>query len=254
MNAMRAAVSGLLFTVAAALIGPAPVRAADAVLYEVTEAVRLGKNGSFKSSKATLSGVAAPGTALCPEWLATQLAVDTCTITVNAVGKADDATGFGPVTGSFDVLMQDYNNIDMPEIVIMRGTLSGTLDLSPAFVEKKPRGSITGEFHGNGVVGTAMAGQRARGRFDGTFRIPFRHNGKASYLLDDGSIVLVSPGEFILGTAMVRVELTFTDESLLATGKKQQTGGGDEAAKGTTGQDTPEADANGAKDAKKDKK
>ena len=32
------------------------------------------------------------------------------------------------------------------------------------------------------------------------FRIPFRHNGKASYLLDDESIVLVSPGEFILGS------------------------------------------------------
>ena len=160
MNAMRIAIGGLLFTAALGLMGPAPARAADAVLYEVTEAVRLGKGGSF------------------------------------------------------DVLMQDVNSVDAPEIVIMRGSLSGTLDLSPAFVDKKPRGLITGEFHGAGVAGSPMAGQQARGRFDGTFRIPFRNNGKPSYLLDDESVVLVTPAEFILGSAMVRLELTFRDESL----------------------------------------
>jgi hypothetical protein len=214
MNAMRTAIGGLLFTAVVGLVGPAPVRAADAVLYEVTEAVRLGKGGSFKSSKATLAGVAAPGTVLCPLWLTTKLQIDGCTISVTAIGKADDSSGFGPVSGTFDVLMQDVNSVDAPEIVIMRGSLSGTLDLSPAFVDKKPRGLITGEFQGAGVAGTPMAGQQARGRFDGTFRIPFRSNGKPAYLLDDESVVLVTPGEFILGSAMVRLELTFRDESL----------------------------------------
>lgn len=226
MNAMRTAIGGLLFMVAVALIGPMPARAADAVLYEVTEAVRLGKGGSFKSSKATLSGVSAPGTAICPAWLATQLQVDTCTVTVNAIGKADDATGIGPVSGSFDVLMQDFNNVDSPEIVIMRGSLTGTLDLSPAFVEKKPLGTITGQFDARGLAETAMAGKQARGRFDGVFRIPFRNNGKPSYLLDDGSIVLVQPGEFILGSAMVRVEIVFTDELLRSTGNSDRRGEG----------------------------
>jgi hypothetical protein len=219
MNAMRTTIGGLLFVAAVALAGPTPARAADAVLYEVTEAVRLGKGGSFKSSKATLAGVAAPGTVLCPTWLTTQLAIESCTITVNAIGKADDSTGVGPVNGTFDVLMQDLNSVDMPEVVIMRGNLSGTLDMSPAFVEQKPRGFITGEFNGTGVAGTAMAGQKAKGRFDGTFRIPFRHAGKAVYLLDDESLVPVSPGEFILGSAMVRLELTFTDESLVGRAK-----------------------------------
>jgi hypothetical protein len=228
MRAMRTAIGGLLFTMVVGLIGPAPARAVDAVLYEVTEAVRLGKGGSFKSSKATLAGMAAPGTVLCPTWITTQLQIDGCTITVNALGRADDTTGFGPVSGTFDVLMQDVNSVDMPEIVIMRGSISGTLDLSPAFVDKKPRGLITGEFQGTGVAGTPMAGQRARGRFDGTFRIPFRHNGKPSYLLDDESIVLVTPGEFILGNAMVRVELTFRDESLAGMNRHS-----DERRKGT---------------------
>jgi hypothetical protein len=220
MNAMRTAVCALLLSLSLVLIGPAAARAADVVLYEVTEAVRLGKSGSFKSSKATLSGVAAPGTTICPTWLATQLLVDGCTVTVTAVGRADDASGIGPVTGTFDVLMQDANNVDAPEIVIMRGNLSGTLDMSPAFVDKKPRGTVTGEFDASGIAGSVMTGQRARGRFDGVFRIPFRSGGKAAYLLDDGSVTLVQAGEFLLGSAMVRLELSFTAETMYTNNGK----------------------------------
>ena len=197
----------------AVVVAPVPARAVDVVLYEVTEAVRLGKGGSFKSSKATLAGVAVPGTVLCPVWLATQLNVQQCTVSVSAIGRAGDDHGIGPVSGSFDVLMQDTNNVDNPEIVIMRGQIDGTLDLSPAFLEKKPRGTVTGNFTANGIAGTVMAGHRARGRFDGVFRLPFRSGGKPSYQLDDGSIVPVEPFEFMLGGAMVRVEITFTEET-----------------------------------------
>lgn len=247
MNALRAALSGVLFVATLTLVGPIPARAADAVLYEVTEAVRLGKGGSFKSSKATLAGVAASGTVLCPTWLTTELQIEGCTITVNALGRADDATGYGPVSGTFDVLMQDVNSVDMPEIVIMRGTVTGTLDLSPAFVDKKPRGMITGEFQGSGVAGTAMAGQRARGRFDGVFRIPFRNNGKPSYLLDDESTVAVTPGEFILGSAMVRLELTFRDESLAGMNRHS-----DERHRGKNGSSSGSEDRkDGTKDDRK---
>jgi hypothetical protein len=207
-----------LLAVVTIAVAPAPARAVDAVLYEVTEAVRLGKGGSFKSSKATLAGVAAPGSVVCPTWLATQLGIDRCSITVNAIGRADDATGIGPVSGTFDVLMQDANNLDAPEIVIMRGNLNGTIDLSPAFVDKKPRGTVWGDFTASGVVGSVMAGQRARGRFDGVFRMPFRVNGRPSYLMDDDTTIAVEPWEYMLGGAMVRIDLTFTDES--ATTKK----------------------------------
>jgi hypothetical protein len=213
MNAMRTMLSGMIAVLAVMLIGPGAASAADVVLYEVTEAVRLGKAASFKSSKATLAGVAQPGSLICPGWLATQLQVETCSVTVNAVGRADDTTGTGPVNGTFDVLMQDLNNVDAPEIVIMRGTLTGTIDLSPAFIDKKPLGLLTGQFTASGVSETVMAGQQARGGFDGIFRIPFRANGRATYLLDDGSTVAVQPIEFMLGSAMVRLELTFTDQS-----------------------------------------
>jgi hypothetical protein len=62
--------------------------AADAVVYEVTEGVQ--------SSKATLTGAVAAGTALCPTWLATQRNIPACTIMIRATGKADDAIARAP--------------------------------------------------------------------------------------------------------------------------------------------------------------
>jgi hypothetical protein len=57
-----------------------------------------------------------------------------------------------------------------------------------------------------------MAGTRAQGTFTGTFRLPFRHGGKPSYLMDDGTIVPAGPQEFSLGQAMVRLEVAFAAE------------------------------------------
>jgi len=190
----------------------APAHAADAVLYEVTEAVRVtGKGGAFKSSTATLTGDIAAGTALCPTWLVQQLNLASCTIVVRANGRADDTTGIGPAGGDFDVVVQDWNNADAPEIVVMKGTINGTIDLSPAFTKQQPVGSITGKFNASGIHGSPMAGSRASGTFTGTFRLPFRVAGKASYLLDDGTVVQAQPQEFSLGQAMVRLEVSFAN-------------------------------------------
>ena len=198
-----------LFTV---LVGAAaPARASDAVLYEVTEAVKLsGKGGTFKSSTATLTGDVAPGTVLCPTWLAQQLNISACSIIVRATGHADDTTGIGPAGGDFDIVIQDWNQADAPEIVVMKGTLSGTIDLSPAFTKQQPLGSISGKFTALGLQNNVLAGVRASGTFSGTFRLPFRAGGKASYLMDDGTVVAAQPQEFSLGQAMVRLEVGFT--------------------------------------------
>jgi hypothetical protein len=56
-----------------------------------------------------------------------------------------------------------------------------------------------------------MAGSRVTGTFAGTFRLPFRSAGKASYLMDDGTITVVQPQEFSLGQAMVRLEVSFAN-------------------------------------------
>ena len=151
---------GFLVTVMALVFGiSAPAFALDAVIYEVTESVRVGKGG-FKSSNATLTGAIAAGTALCPTWLATQLNIPACTIIVRAVGKADDTTGIGPASGDFDIAIQDANSVDGAEIVVMKGQINGTIDLSPAFVKHQPVGSITGRFTATGIKG--IASWRAR--------------------------------------------------------------------------------------------
>ena len=188
----------------------APAFAVDAILYEVTEAVKVtGKGGAFKSSTATLTGEIAAGTALCPTWLTQQYNLATCTIVVRATGRADDTTGIGPAGGDFDIVIQDWNNADAPELVVMKGNIQGTIDLSPAFTKQQPLGSITGRFNANGLSQGAMAGSKASGTFTGTFRLPFRQGGRASYLMDDGSVVLAQPQEFSLGQAMVRLEVNF---------------------------------------------
>ena len=208
---MRRQIFGLAVALMAAVFGlSAPASAADAILYEVTEAVKVtGKGGAFKSSTATLTGDLVPGTPLCPAWLTQQLNLSACTIVVRATGHADDVTGIGPANGDFDVVVQDWNNADAPEIIVMKGNLQGTIDLSPAFLKQQPLGTITGKFSANGISQTAFGGLKASGTFTGKFRLPFRQAGKPSYLLDDGSTVLAQPQEFSLGQAMVRLEVDF---------------------------------------------
>ena len=209
MSGMR--ILGFLVAVVGAVLGiSAPASAVDAILYEVTEAVKVtGKGGAFKSSTATLTGDVAAGTPLCPTWLTQQYNLSACTIVVRATGRADDTTGVGPAGGDFDIVIQDWNNADAPEVVVMKGTMQGTLDLSPAFQKQQPLGSISGKFTANGIAQTVMAASRASGTFTGTFRLPFRQAGKASYLMDDGTVVPAQPQEFSLGQAMVRLEVTF---------------------------------------------
>jgi hypothetical protein len=206
-------ICGFLLAVLAYVCGfTGPAAAADAVLYEVTEAVKVsGKGGAFKSSTATLTGDIAPGTALCPTWLTQQLNTASCTIIVRAVGRADDTTGIGPAGGDFDIVVQDWNSVDAPEIIVMKGSINGTIDLSPVFTKQQPLGAISGTFTARGIVGSVMAGSRVTGTFAGTFRLPFRSAGKASYLMDDGTITVVQPQEFSLGQAMVRLEVSFAN-------------------------------------------
>ncbi len=186
------------------LLTSAPVAVAqDGMLYEVSESVKFEPASVFRSSTATLGGKVRAGTEICP----TSLGVKECSVTIHATGHADDTTGIGPVSGTFEVLVQDWNTADAPEVPILRGTLVGTIDLSPAFIKRIPLGHISGQFGGQGLTATPLANVKAGGSFTGTFRLPFWNGGVASYLLDDGSIVPVQAYEYALGDATVRLEL-----------------------------------------------
>jgi hypothetical protein len=199
--------------VASVLAGPAG--AADAVLYEVTEAVKTAAHGqTFRSATAMLTGWAQPGTPLCPGWLAAA-GIESCWVVVRAVGQADDVTGIGDVSGSFEVAIQDLNLADAPEIVILRGRMRGRIDLSPAFEGNRPLGSITGSFSGSGIASTVLARFQTAGTFTGTFRMPFSNAGQASYLLDDGTVAPAQAYEFSIGFPAVKLEVMFSEPNPL---------------------------------------
>ena len=154
------------------------------MLYEVSEAINMESNGLvFKSSEATLSGAIKPGTPLCRLGDGT----DSCWVIVHATRGADDALGVGPIRGTMFVLEERLNPADAPEIKILSADFDGQLDLSPAFLQRIPRGTIVGKYSARGEKNSIMDGYKVQGSFQGVFRLPFLNGPQASYLLDDGS-------------------------------------------------------------------
>jgi hypothetical protein len=213
--ASPAAAQGLLDTVTTVVTTPTVLPsppASDVVMYEVTEAVGSkgnGTTGGFKSSQATLAGVAKTGTPPCPAEIA-NVAMSGCWVVVRATGRADDLTGIGPFVGSFEVVVQDKNVVDAPEVVVLRGHVGGDMDLSPAFQQGKPLGTVTGTYALKGVQNTVMAGRTIKGNYTGRFRLPHTVAGQATYMLDDLlTNIAVDPAEYVLGYPAVKLEVTF---------------------------------------------
>jgi hypothetical protein len=217
---------GLMFLLFILMVGPLPALAGepDAVLYEVTEDMYLKDSaGNFtgdvakaarRSAVAQLSGWANVGTPLCPAYVRL-LAPKAKRCTVNATG-ADDlslVTGKGTLRGTFAVVVQGDNKVDAPEFVVMSGSFSGDADLSQSLSGQAPLGSIT-----NGIA-TIDGPSQASFKFTGTFRLPFRMEGRqyympwryvsAFYLADDGHPFAVTPNERSLGMPTVRLEIEF---------------------------------------------
>ena len=204
----RTTVSALFALALVAGLGATPARASDAVLYEVSEAVKLNwHSGKFQSSEATLMGAVKADTPLCPTWLAEKFGLDRCWLTVRAKGQADDVTGIGPVEGLIQVLSQDKNSVDASERIVIAGKFKGTMDLSRPFSGSVPIGYMTGEYEVEGVKDSVAGGLRARGKFTGTFRLPFAYNGQAAYMRDNGTVVVVNNDEHSIGNPTVRLEI-----------------------------------------------
>jgi hypothetical protein len=209
------ALSGIIGAVGAA-------QAADVTLYEISEAVKLDakKGGKFKGNAGTLTGWANAGTTLCPQWVvdaydSTAATNKICGISVEASGKADDVTGIGPVEGTITVLVQDKNQVDAPEIAVLTGKIKGTINMSPAFMEGRPLGSISGTYELEGDSKSLAKGYKGSGRFSGTFRLPFVAEGVTApqYLLDDGTMVAIAASEYVLRYPAVRLEVMLTGAS-----------------------------------------
>jgi hypothetical protein len=196
--------------------GAGVAAAQDGVLYEVSENVSMKDQGQkglvLQSSSAILMGTLKVGTPLCPAWLGAATGSTFCSLTVNATANADDTTGIGPVKGSIRVVVQDWNKTDGPEVVVIKASFSGTIDLSQAAQQGIPLGAIAGSYDATrGVRGTVGEPYKPHsGSFTGVFRLPFLYGDSASYLTPTG-IVPVGDEELTLGTPTVRLELTLVN-------------------------------------------
>ena len=180
----------------------------NAVLYEVTENLKLKPlTSGHRVATSALMGTVTASTPLCP------FPVD-CVITAMGSDNINIATGKGPIEGTFAIVVQGDNPVDGPELVILRGNFRGRIDLSLASVGL---GSLTnGKWSGHGLAGGPLAGLNLHGTLTGTFRLPFEvAPGVAVYMLNPlafpnaGSFVLVQANELSLGVPTVRLEVEF---------------------------------------------
>ena len=218
--------AGVAVLTAMSPLGPGLTAAQVATLYEVTEEVRLLSRAARlrrdedpvrRLATAALMGTVPSDTQLCPNH-------EPCAITALATSDVDLNTGRGYVQGTFKIVVQDDNTTDGPERVVIRGELTGDIDLSLAFFgpdgvsmsgdETVPLGSIDGRWNAVGERGTAFEAVRVRGTLSGVFRLPFTVPGLADafYLGEAGGVVAVQPRELSLSRPTVRLDLVFTEQ------------------------------------------
>ena len=203
-------------------------------LYEISERVTFDPDPSSpglvrRNATSPLQGFAELGTPLCPsELLISVPRIKSCTIIATGTDSVSTVTGTGPVSGTFDVVINAPGNssVHVPDLPVISGTFSGDVDLSLAVLHRVPLGGIRGTFTITQMAdrSTGMLGplpQRVVLPFRGTFRMPFAVDARgraarsertsaAFYLADDlRTLILVRPTERSIGFPTVRLEVSF---------------------------------------------
>src|SRR5215470_9868572 len=205
--------------------------ATGVTLYEISERVTFDQAEGvvFRNATSPLQGFAALGTPLCPsELLISVPRLESCTVIATGTDSVSTVTGTGPVSGTFDVVVNPPGNssVHVPDLPVISGTFTGTVDLSPAVLGRVPVGSIAGTFTIARVADLATGmlmdlPQPVVLPFKGTFRMPFKldargrfqksdRNNPAVYLDDDLRTHLpVRAFERSTGFPIVRLEVSF---------------------------------------------
>ena len=203
-------------------------------LYEISERVTFDPDPSSagvirRNATSPLQGFAEVGTPLCPADLLISLPrMKSCTVIATGKDTVSTATGLGPVSGTFDVVINAPGNssVHVPDLPVISGTFSGDVDLSLAVLHHVPLGSIMGSFTITQLAdpATGMLGPLSQPvvlPFKGTFRMPFaidtdgrpaRRDRKSAafYLADDlRTLILVRPTVRSIGFPTVRLEVSF---------------------------------------------
>ena len=203
-------------------------------LYEVSERVTFepdpGAAGAIRrNATSPLQGFAALGTPLCPAALLVSVPrIASCTVIATGTDSVSTVTGVGPVSGTFDVVINAPGNssVHVPDLPVIHGTFTGDVNLKLAVVTHIPLGSITGSFTitdiadpGTGILGPLVPPVVLP--FSGTFRLPFKldphgrfqrseRNSAAFYLADDfRTLIPVRAFERSTGFPTVRLEVSF---------------------------------------------
>src|SRR5438094_3186574 len=203
-------------------------------LYEISERVTFDPDPSSagvirRNAISPLQGFAEVGTPLCPsELLISGPRMKSCTVIATGADSVSTVTGMGPVSGTFDVVINAPGNssVHVPDLPVISGTFSGNVDLSLAVLHHVPLGSIAGRFTITQIADPATGmldplPQPVVLPFKGTFRMPFAIDNRARhvrtdrkhaafYLADDfKTLSLVQPTELSVGFPTVRLELSF---------------------------------------------
>lgn len=229
MSGGKVLLTGLVL-VAMTIVPALPARAQNGVLYELTESQKImNRKVTKRTDSSALAGWVKPGTPICPADVAQKLGLTRgCYVNVKAINRLNLTSGVGPVSGTFDVLVQDHNAVDAPEIVALSGTLDGQMDLSQAVQNVAPIGTVSGTWDARAARGGPMESVgRVRGTFTGVFRLPLIVPSPAGCVTADGDtstcdqdsldpvyqgasggFVKVKATEYALGIPAVKLELT----------------------------------------------
>jgi hypothetical protein len=205
--------------------------ATGVTLYEVSERVTFDdvEGVVVRNAISPLQGFAALGTPLCPSKLLISVPkISSCTVIATGTDSVSTRTGVGPVRGTFDVVVNAPGNssVHVPDLPVISGTFSGTVDLSLAVLHRVPLGSIEGVFtiteSADPATGALVTlSQPVVLPFRGTFRMPFELGAQgrfvrstrdhaAFYLGDDlRRIIPVKAFERSTGFPDVRLEVSF---------------------------------------------
>ena len=201
------------------------------VLYEISERVAFDqvRGVILRNATSPLQGFAALGTPLCPsELLISVPRIESCTVIAIGTDSVSTQTGTGPVSGTFDVVVNAPGNssVHVPDLPVISGTFSGNVDLSLAVFHHVPLGSIAGSFTVTKMADLATGmleplPQPVVLPFTGTFRMPFtlgahgrfersERDHAAFYLGDDlRTVIPVKAFERSTGFPDVRLEVSF---------------------------------------------
>ena len=203
-------------------------------LYEISERVTFDPDPSSagvirRNATSPLQGFAEVGTPLCPSSLLISVPrLASCTVIAIGTDRVSTVTGAGPVSGTFDVVVNAPGNssVHVPDLPVLSGTFTGSVDLSLAVLHRVPLGSIVGSFTISQIADPATGvlvplPQPAILPFKGTFRMPFAMDTHARlmrsdrawaafYLGDDlRSVIPVRLTELSIGFPTVRLEVSF---------------------------------------------